>query len=323
MLARRQHDTFNVKAAFAQQSNIAFERRTGYAHTLLLESAQYAEGQKKLEHGRADYAAGRQRLEEAKAQYAEGEAKLEKIKPIYDMVQPAYQRYLDMKAQYDAAVANGEYARAALLWGSVEAQKLVYESQIAGTGYSMESIVQQYEDGQRQLSEGAAQIAEAEQQLESGRATLNNNKTKLTQELGELESYSDDLERLEHGVAILMNDDEISSRARDNASYADICSIAEDHYNNDITRAERENNIRTVICALTLVSAVIILICALLHKRQSQCVAALAAISSVISGGCALAAAILGTSVILPIAALALMLMTLLFGEIYLKRSNK
>lgn len=82
-------------------------------------------------------------------------------------------------------------------------------------------------------------LDKAGQQLESGRATLNNNKTKLNQELGELESYSDDLERLEHGVAILMNDDEISSRAGDNASYADICSIAEDHYNNDITRAER------------------------------------------------------------------------------------
>lgn len=320
--------------------------------------AQYAEGQKKLEQGRENYAAGQQQLEEAKAQYAEGEAKLEKIKPIYDMVQPAYQRYLDMKAQYDAAVANGEYARAALLWGSVEAQKLVYENQIIGTGYSIGSIVEQYEDGRRQLSEGAAQIAEAEQQLanaaqqledgqkqldeaaaqiaagqaeldkagqqlESGRATLNNNKTKMTQELGELESYSDDLERLEHGVAILMNDDDISFRAGDNASYADICSIAEDHYNNDITRAERENDIRTAICALTLVSAVIILICALLHKRQSQFVAVLAAISSMISGGCALAAAILGTSVILPIAALALMFMTLLFGEIYLKRSNK
>lgn len=179
MLARRQHDTFNVKAAFAQQSNIAFERRTGYAHTLLLESAQYAEGQKKLEHGRADYAAGRQRLEEAKAQYAEGEAKLEKIKPIYNIVQPAYRSYLDMKAQYDAAVANGEYAKAALLWGGVEAQKLVYKNQIAGTGYSIESIVQQYEDGQRQLSEGAAQIAEAEQQLADAAQQLEDGQKQL------------------------------------------------------------------------------------------------------------------------------------------------
>jgi uncharacterized protein len=328
------------------------------ASELAAAKAQYAQGQEKLEQGKAEYAEGQKKLEDAKTQYAEGEAKLEKIKPIYDMVQPAYQRYLDMKAQYDEAVANGERAKAALLWPSVEAQKLAYENQIAGTGYSIESIVQQYEDGQRQLSEGAAQITEAEQQLaeaaqqledgqkqldeaaaqiaagqveldeageelESGRATLSENKAKLTQELSELDSYSDDLERLEHGVAALMSDDEISSRAGNNASYADICSVAEEHYSNDITRAERENNIRTIICALILATAVISLICALLYKKRSQTVAVLAALSAIISGGCAIASAILGSSVILTAAALVLMLATLLFGEIYLKRSNK
>ncbi len=318
--------------------------------------AQYAEGQKKLEQGRADYAAGQEKLETAKAQYAEGEAKLEKIKPIYSMVQPAYQLYLDMKAQYDEARANGQYARAALLWPSVEAQKLVYENQIAGTGYSIESIVQQYEDGQKQLAEGAVQIEAAEQQLaeaaqqledgqrqldeaaaqiaagqaeldaagaqlSAGRATLDSNKTKLAQELSELESYGGDLERLERGIAILMRNDEIASRAGDNASYADICSVAEDHCNNDISRAERENKLRTVICALTFASALIITVCALLYKRQSMGIAVISALSAVISGGCALAAAILGISPVLPIAALALMLMTILFAEIYLKRS--
>ena len=317
--------------------------------------AQYAEGQRQLEQGRADYADGQKKLEEAKAQYAEGEAKLEKIKPVYSMVQPAYQLYLDMKARYNEALADGQYAQAALLWPSVEAQKLAYENQIAGTGYSIESIVQQYEDGQRQLKEGAAQIAQAEQQLaeaeqqledgqrqldeaaaqiaagqaeldaagaqlENGKATLNSNRSKLAEQLEELESYDDELERLEQGIAILMRNDEIASRAGDNASYADICSVAEDHYNNDITRAERENKLRTVICALTFASALIITVCALLYKRQSMGISVLAALSAVISGGCALAAAILGASAILPPAALALMLTTILFAEIYLKR---
>ncbi len=318
--------------------------------------AQYAEGQRQLEQGRADYAAGQSRLAEAKAQYAEGEAKLEKIEPIYSMVQPAYQLYLNMKARYDEAVANGRYAQAAILWPSVEAQKLAYEKQIAGTGYSIESIVQQYEDGQRQLAEGAAQIAQAEQQLadaeqqledgqrqldeaaaqiaagqaeldaagaqlESGKAALNSNRSELAERLEELESYGDEQSRLEQGIAILMRNDEIASRAGDNASYADICSVAEDHCNNDIARAERENKLRTVICALTFISALIITVCALLYKRQTMGVAVLTAVSAVISGGCALAAAILGSSLILPLAALALMLAAILFAEIYLKRS--
>ena len=320
--------------------------------------AQYAEGQAKLEQGKADYAAGEQQLADAKAQYAEGQAKLEKIKPIYDAVQPAYQKYLDMKAEYDDAMANGKYAKAALLWPSVETQKLLYENQIANTGYSIESIVQEYEEGQRQLSEGAQQIADAEQQLadakaqldegqrqldeaaaqiaagqeeldkagaqlNAGRATLNANKAQLAGDLDDLKQYSDDTERLEHGVAILMRDDEVSSRAGDDASYADICAIAEEHYDNDIDRAERENTIRTVICALTFVSAVIITVCALLHKNGSAAVAVLAAVSAMISAGCAIAAAILETSAILPVSALLLMLTTLLFAEIYLKRSNK
>lgn len=316
--------------------------------------AQYAEGQAELEQGKADYAAGQQQLADAKAQYAEGQEKLEKIKPVYDAVQPAYQRYLDMKAQYDTAVANGEHAKAALLWPGVEAQKRLYEAQIANTGYSIEGIVREYEAGQSQLSEGAAQIAAAEQQLadaaqqledgqrkldeaaaqiaagqaeldkagrqlESGRAALSSNQAQLAQDLGDLEKYGDDLDRLEHGVAALMRDKEVSSRAGDNASYADICAVAEEHYGNDIDRAERENTIRTVICALVLVSAVIIAVCALLHKKQSVYLSVLAAVSAMISAGCAVASAILGTSVLLPVSALALMLLTLLFAEVYLK----
>ena len=345
--------TDNVGQAQLEQGQAQYNEG---ASRLEAAKAQYAEGQRQLEQGRADYAAGQEKLETAKAQYAEGEAKLEKIKPIYSTVQPAYQLYLDMKAQYDEARANGQYARAALLWPSVEAQKLVYENQIAGTGYSIESIVQQYEDGQKQLAEGAAQIeaaeqqlAEAEQQLEdgqkqlaegaaqiaagqaeldaagvqleSGKATLNSNRSKLAEQLEELESYGDDLERLERGIAILMRNDEIASRAGDNASYADICSVAEDHCNNDISRAERENKLRTVICALTFASALIITVCALLYKQQSMGIEVISALSAVISGGCALAAAILGTSALLPIASLALMLTTILFAEIYLKRS--
>ncbi len=218
------------------------------------------------------------------------------------------------KEKYDEAKLS--FAESVVTDNIGQAQLTQGQTQYNEGASRLDAAKAQYAEGQTELDEAGAQ-------LESGRATLNSNKSKLAEHLDELESYSDDLERLEHGAAILMNDDEISSRAGDNASYADICSIAEEHYGNDITRAERENNIRSVICALTFASAPIIAGCAMLYKHQSRGVAVLAAISSIISGGCALAAAILGTSVILPIAALSLMLMTLLFGEIYLKRSNK
>ena len=134
--------------------------------------AQYAAGQAQLEQGKADYAAGQEKLAAAKEEYAAGQAQLAKIQPVYDAVHPAYQRYLDRQAEYDAAVASGDLAKAALLWPGVTAQKQIYETQLIGTGYSIESLVQAYEAGQAKLSAGAAQIAAAEQQLQDAQAQL-------------------------------------------------------------------------------------------------------------------------------------------------------
>ena len=99
--------------------------------------------------------------------------------------------------------------------------------------------MQAYEAGQAKLSEGAAQIAAAEQQLQdaqaqlvagrqaldaaaaeiavgqskldtaagalaSGRQTLAANRQQLAQDLAELTPYEDDTERLEQGIAVLM-----------------------------------------------------------------------------------------------------------------------
>lgn len=81
--------------------------------------AQYAAGQAQLEQGKADYAAGQEKLAAAKEEYAAGQAQLAKIQPVYDAVHPAYQRYLDRQAEYDAAVASGDLAKAALLWPGI------------------------------------------------------------------------------------------------------------------------------------------------------------------------------------------------------------
>lgn len=211
--------------------------------------AQYAAGQAQLEQGKADYAAGQEKLAAAKEEYAAGQAQLAKIQPVYDAVHPAYQRYLDRQAEYDAAVASGDLAKAALLWPGVTAQKQLYETQLLGTGYSIESLVQAYEAGQAKLSEGAAQIAAAEQQLQdaqaqlvagqqaldaaaaeiaagqskldtaagtlaSGRQTLAANRQQLAQDLAELAPYEDDTERLERGIAVLMQSEALRAGRR-------------------------------------------------------------------------------------------------------------
>lgn len=270
--------------------------------------AQYAAGQAQLEQGKADYAAGQEKLAAAKEEYAAGQAQLAKIQPVYDAVHPAYQRYLDRQAEYDAAVASGDLAKAALLWPGVTAQKQIYETQLIGTGYSIESLVQAYEAGQAKLSAGAAQIAAAEQQLQdaqaqlaagqqaldaaaaeiaagqskldtaagtlaSGRQTLAANRQQLAQDLAALAPYEDDTERLEQGIAVLTQDETLRARAGASASYGDICALAQDIYTADMNTARTEAAVWTGICIALFAAGALAFAGVCLGHRRGKAVA--------------------------------------------------
>ncbi len=286
--------------------------------------AQYAAGQAQLEQGKADYAAGQEKLAAAKEEYAAGQAQLAKIQPVYDAVHPAYQRYLDRQAEYDAAVASGDLAKAALLWPGVTAQKQLYETQLLGTGYSIESLVQAYEAGQAKLSEGAVQIAAAEQQLQdaqvqlvagqqaldaaaaeiaagqskldtaagtlaSGRQTLAANRQQLAQDLAELAPYEDDTERLEQGIAVLMQDETLRTRAGASASYGDICALAQDLYAADMDTARTEAAVWTGICIVLFAAGALALTGVCLGHRRGKAMAWCTALAAILSVGCLIA----------------------------------
>ena len=286
--------------------------------------AQYAAGQAQLEQGKADYAAGQEKLAAAKEEYAAGQAQLAKIQPVYDAVHPAYQRYLDRQAEYDAAVADGDLAKAALLWPGVTAQKQLYETQLLGTGYSIESLVQAYEAGQAKLSEGAAQIAAAEQQLQdaqaqlvagqqaldaaaaeiaagqskldtaagtlaSGRQTLAANRQQLAQDLAELAPYEDDTERLERGIAVLMQGEALRTRAGSSASYGDICALAQDLYAADMDTARTEAAVWTGICIVLFAAGALAFAGVCLGHRRGKAVAWCTALAAILSVGCLIA----------------------------------
>ena len=286
--------------------------------------AEYDAGSEKLAAARAQYAAGQAQLEQGKADYAAGQEKLARIQPVYDAVHPAYQRYLDRQAEYDAAVANGDLAKAALLWPGVTAQKQIYETQLIGTGYSIESLVQAYEAGQAQLADGAAQIAAAEQQLAdaqaqlvagqqaldaaaaeiaagqskldtaagalaSGRQTLAANRQQLAQDLAELTPYEDDTERLEQGIAVLMQDEALRARAGSAASYGDICALAQDFYTADMDTARTEAAVWTGICIVLFAAGVLALVSVCLGHRRGKAVAWCTALAAILSVGCLIA----------------------------------
>lgn len=286
--------------------------------------AQYAAGQAQLEQGKADYAAGQEKLAAAKEEYAAGQAQLAKIQPVYDAVHPAYQRYLDRQAEYDAAVASGDLAKAALLWPGVTAQKQIYETQLIGTGYSIESLVQAYEAGQAKLSAGAAQIAAAEQQLQdaqaqlaagqqaldaaaaeiaagqskldtaagtlaSGRQTLAANRQQLAQDLAALAPYEDDTERLEQGIAVLMQGEALRTRAGSSASYGDICALAQDIYTADMNTARTEAAVWTGICIALFAAGALAFAGVCLGHRRGKAVAWCTALAAILSVGCLIA----------------------------------
>lgn len=281
-------------------------------------------GQSRLESGQAEYDAGSEKLAAAKAQYAAGQAQLAKIQPVYDAVHPAYQRYLDRQAEYDAAVASGDLAKAALLWPGVTAQKQIYETQLIGTGYSIESLVQAYEAGQAKLSAGAAQIAAAEQQLQdaqaqlaagqqaldaaaaeiaagqskldtaagtlaSGRQTLAANRQQLAQDLAALAPYEDDTERLEQGIAVLMQDETLRARAGASASYGDICALAQDIYTADMNTARTEAAVWTGICIALFAAGALAFAGVCLGHRRGKAVAWCTALAAILSVGCLIA----------------------------------
>lgn len=286
--------------------------------------AEYDAGSEKLAAAKAQYAAGQAQLEQGKADYAAGQAQLAKIQPVYDAVHPAYQRYLDRQAEYDAAVASGDMAKAALLWPGVTAQKQLYETQLLGTGYSIESLVQAYEAGQAKLSEGAAQIAAAEQQLQdaqaqlvagqqaldaaaaeiaagqskldtaagtlaSGRQTLAANRQQLAQDLAELAPYEDDTERLERGIAVLMQGEALRTRAGSSASYGDICALAQDLYAADMDTARTEAAVWTGICIVLFAAGALAFAGVCLGHRRGKAVAWCTALAAILSVGCLIA----------------------------------
>lgn len=281
-------------------------------------------GQSQLESGQAEYDAGSEKLAAARAQYAAGQEKLARIQPVYDAVHPAYQRYLDRQAEYDAAVASGDLAKAALLWPGVTAQKQLYETQLIGTGYSIESLVQAYEAGQAKLSAGAAQIAAAEQQLQdaqaqlaagqqaldaaaaeiaagqskldtaagtlaSGRQTLAANRQQLAQDLAALAPYEDDTERLEQGIAVLMQDETLRARAGASASYGDICALAQDLYTADMDTARTEAAVWTGICIALFAAGALAFAGVCLGHRRGKAAAWCTALAAILSVGCLIA----------------------------------
>ena len=146
-----------------------------------------------------------------------------------------YQNYLSIKAQYDNAVATGDTETAQRLEATVNAQKAAFESQLMGTGYSIASLIQAYQEGQAKLADGAAQIAEGEQQLREAEQQLADGQAKLDAAAGQIAAGE---QQLNAGKAQLDN-----GRAQLNAAKGELAAGRETLDENRAALAEDLDNL--------------------------------------------------------------------------------
>ena len=125
--------------------------------------------------------------------------------------------------------------------------------------------------------------------LASGRQTLAANRQQLAQDLAALAPYEDDTERLEQGIAVLMQDETLRARAGASASYGDICALAQDIYTADMNTARTEAAVWTGICIALFAAGALAFAGVCLGHRRGKAVAWCTALAAILSVGCLIA----------------------------------
>lgn len=134
---------------------------------------------------------------------------------------------------------------------------------------------------------GQSKLDTAAGTLASGRQTLAANRQQLAQDLAELAPYEDDTERLEQGIAVLMQDEALRARAGSAASYGDICALAQDLYTADMDTARTEAAVWTGICIALFAAGALAGVC--LGHRRGKAVAWCTALAAILPVGCLIA----------------------------------
>lgn len=115
------------------------------------------------------------------------------------------------------------------------------------------------------------------------------NRQQLAQDLAALTPYEDDTERLEQGIAVLMQDETLRARAGSAASYGDICALAQDLYTADMDTARTEAAVWTGICIALFAAGALALTGVCLGHQRGKAMAWCTALAAILSVGCLIA----------------------------------
>jgi len=163
--------------------------------------AAYESGLAQYNAGKAEYDAGVEQYNSSKAEYDAAVKKLDSVTPIYNLVKSPYAEYREAKQQYDEAVSSGDNARALGLKLKIQGYESLFNTQLVGTGYSITSLVEEYEAGKAQLADAKQQLSDAEARLSAAKETLAANKVKLDDAAAQLESSKTQLAAAESQLA--------------------------------------------------------------------------------------------------------------------------
>lgn len=109
------------------------------------------------------------------------------------------------------------------------------------------------------------------------------------QDLAALTPYEDDTERLEQGIAVLMQDETLRARAGSAASYGDICALAQDLYTADMDTARTEAAVWMGICIVLFAAGALALTGVCLGHQRGKAMAWCTALAAILSVGCLIA----------------------------------
>ena len=182
--------------------------------------------------------------------------------------------------QLAAGAAQIEAAEAELAAGKAELD----------AGYArLAEAEQQLAAGKAELDAGYARLDEAGQQLQAGRNQLAAAREQLQEDLAALDEYTDEQERLDAGMKLLMADENVKRLSGDTATYAELCDAAEEYFAAQIESARNEArwaNILTTSLSLTVVLALIALLLWQSEKSSGAAaiLAGIAAVSALVCG---------------------------------------
>ena len=134
----------------------------------------------------------------------------------------------------------------------------------------------EFEDVKSRLDAAGAQLAAGRNQLAAARE-------QLQEDLAALDKYSDEKERLEAGMKLLMSDENVKKLSGSTATYAELCDAAEEYFASQIDSANDEAWWANVLTAALTVTVILALISLLLWQfaRSSGAAAIIAGISAV------------------------------------------